>query len=336
MNQRTKDIDVIGVGSPMIDFFINGQLSSTHKSDSRFPSEDSKGNWLKLVSNETIISTGGSVVNTMMGLAALDVRTALIGKLGNDEFSDLFLRLISDFSIDTTELKTSSQSNSTTGICFIHLSESGANSMSTFLGSSLEFSLSSTMMERIKSARVVYLEGYLWNSEAGRALCLEIGELCHKYKTMLAFNLSDKHTVLKHAPALHDYIDKFVRILFGNFDEFVACYGESRLHNKLNELSAAPRIICMTHDKKGSIVFSEGDHFKSPAKPIRCLNSTGAGDLFVSGFLASYLNNESLEKAAERGASVAAHIISVCPSEKVSSIRALNTTNIEYDKQGVG
>ena len=79
----------------------------------------------------------------------------------------------------------------------------------------------------------------------------------------------------------------------------------------------------MTLNKEGAILFSQKSHFKSPAHPTRCLNSTGAGDLFVSGFLASYLNKISLEKAVKYGALVASNIISVCPSEKVSSIRAL-------------
>lgn len=326
MNQQNKVIDVVGVGSPMIDFFIHTNVcrgSSKEGLGFRFPSEDSKGKWLNLISEETKVSAGGSVTNTLMGLAALNMKTAFIGQLGNDEFSDLFFRLISDFAIDTTELNICPERDSTTGLCFVYLSENGENYMSTFPGNSLEFSLSSSMIDMIKAARVVYVEGYLWNSEKGRNLCKEIGKICTDHDIVVALNLSDKHTAQNHAKSLRDYINQFVSILFGNFDEFVACYGESDIHNKLDELSGASRIICMTLNKEGAILFSQKSHFKSPAHPTTCLNSTGAGDLFVSGFLASYLNKISLEKAVKYGTLVASNIISVCPSEKVSSIRAL-------------
>ncbi|HET9811287.1 MAG TPA: adenosine kinase, partial [Sphingomicrobium sp.] len=105
-------------------------------------------------------ASGGSAANTVAGLAALGLKSAFIGQLGDDELGAIFRHDIRSLGVD---FDTDSRSDAgPTGRCLILVTADAQRTMSTFLGAAQRLTSSAVDRHRIASSRILYLEGYLW------------------------------------------------------------------------------------------------------------------------------------------------------------------------------
>ena len=112
--------------------------------------------------------SGGSAANTLAGLAALGARCAFIGLVADDQLGEVFAH---DIRAGGIEFATPVRAGDPpTARCLIFVTPDGQRTMNTFLGASQFLPPAALDEAAIAAAKVLYLEGYLWDPEEPRAV----------------------------------------------------------------------------------------------------------------------------------------------------------------------
>jgi sugar/nucleoside kinase (ribokinase family) len=253
--------------------------------------------------------SGGSAANTVAGLAALGLKTAFIGQLGDDELGQIFTHDIRALGVnfDTPPKGDAGP----TARCLILVTPDAQRTMSTFLGAAQHLDSSSVTRESIAAAKILYLEGYLWDPAEPRAAMEAAIGFARSSGTKVAFTLSDSFVVERHR-------DDFIRlieggkidILFANEVEFLHLAQATDLGAALKAFAGKVPTLVVTRSEHGALACSGGDNVHVPAEPVeRLVDTTGAGDLFAAGFLAGQALSRSLEDSLRLGAIAASEVI---------------------------
>ena len=253
--------------------------------------------------------SGGSAANTVAGLAALGLKTAFIGQLGDDDLGRIFTHDISALGVDFgTPPKTDA---GPTARCLILVTPDAQRTMSTFLGAAQHLDSSSVTKERIASARILYLEGYLWDPAEPRAAMETAIDFARSAGTKVAFTLSNSFDVERHRADFVRLIDdRKIDILFANEVEFLHLAQATDMDAALEAVTRKVPTLVVTRSEHGALACSGGEVVQVPAEPIeRLVDTTGAGDLFAAGFLAGQALGRSLEDSLRLGAIAASEVI---------------------------
>lgn len=336
---NTPSFDVVGIGSPLLDIFIppsknifQNQKGSISQAN-RFLTQNDLEKLSKQTNEPITCSAAGSAVNTLMALDILGFRTSLIGQIGNDGNGKRLIEDLSLYNIDTEGVNVSQAHSSKTGLCFVTMEENGERSMNTYLGNSLNIEFSKQMEGIIKKAKFIYLEGYLWNSLEGIAFCKRIGQFCRENRIRLVFNLSDIKIITQGGHPFKSFVENYVNITFGNIQEYRAFFNKDEFDIKQEWFGKDFDIACITKDKDGSLIFSRDLTYEIPAIPTECINSTGAGDLYVSGFLGGLLRGYDITMAGAFAGRVASEFISSHPNTKNVAMHKLSRFKDQLNKK---
>jgi sugar/nucleoside kinase (ribokinase family) len=171
-------------------------------------------------------------------------------------------------------------------------------------------------------AKIVYVEGYLCGLHETEWTVSKAAAACHLKGGRFALSLSDPYWVDLKAAALGALLDD-VDILFGNEEEVTAMTG-AELDGALAELAHRCDIVVVTRGPRGSIVAHHGQMIEVPAHPADTLvDTTGAGDLYASGFLYGLTQDFALQDCAELGSLAAAEVITHLGARPQTSLREL-------------
>jgi len=86
--------------------------------------------------------------------------------------------------------------------------------------------------------------------------------------------------------------------------------------------SLGPKIVVITEGEKGAHVFHEGQMHDAPIRSVTAKDVTGAGDAFVSGFLAAYLKEKTVDEALKWGINNSSSVVG-----HVGTLKGLLTLN---------
>jgi sugar/nucleoside kinase (ribokinase family) len=197
--------------------------------------------------------------------------------------------------------------------------------MNTFLGAAQQLSPEVIDLDAVRSAGILYLEGYLWDPEVPRAAMEAAISAAREARRKIAFTLSDTFCVDRHRDGFHRLLDeKKVDILFANEAELAAMTGEKDFEAGLASLSAKVPVLVVTRSERGAVAVAGGERASVPAEPIdRLVDTTGAGDLFAAGFLAGQARGLDLEKSLRLGAIAAAEVIQHYGARPEQDLRVL-------------
>lgn len=254
--------------------------------------------------------SGGSAANTLAGLAALGARCAFIGQVADDQFGRVFAHDIraGGIAYDTP----ARPGNPPTAQCLIFVTPDGQRTMNTFLGASQHLPAAALDEGMIAAARVLYLEGYLWDPEEPRLAMRRAIAAARGAGRQIAFTLSDSFVISRHGDDFRALIDNGeIDILFANEHELATLTGEDDFHQGIAALAGKVPTLVVTRSEKGAHAVSGGEHAMVAAEPIeKVVDTTGAGDLFAAGFLFGHVRGQSLEQCLKLGAICAAEVIS--------------------------
>jgi len=254
--------------------------------------------------------SGGSAANTLAGLAAMGAQCSFIGQVADDQLGAVFAHDIRAVGIDfDTPARPGEPS---TGRCLIFVTPDGQRTMNTFLGASQFLPAELIDEEAIGGARILYLEGYLWDPEEPRAAMRRAIETARDAGREVAFTLSDAFVISRHGDDFRALIaDGLIDILFANEVELAALTGEDDFEAGIAALAPQVPVLVVTRSEKGAVALRNGERAEVPAEPIeRVVDTTGAGDLFAAGFLYGHAREEPLASCLRRGAIAAAEVIS--------------------------
>jgi sugar/nucleoside kinase (ribokinase family) len=308
-----QEHDVVGIGNAIVD--IIGRC------DDAFLAQFgcTKGS-MQLVDAATVLKlydamgpaieiSGGSVANTMVGVAAFGGKAGFIGKTADDQFGQVFRH---DIRAAGVTFNTPSAGDSEpTGRSLILVTPDGQRTMNTALGVSPRLGGGEVDAELIRSARILYLEGYLFDRPEAKAAFRQAADIAAKAGRQVALSLSDPFCVDRHRPEFLKLIKESVDILFANEAEITSLYETAQFDDAARQAQADTKLAALTRSEKGSVILSGGNSIAIPAAPVaNVVDTTGAGDLFAAGFLFGIATGKDLETAGKLGSMAAAEIIS--------------------------
>jgi len=254
--------------------------------------------------------SGGSAANTLAGLAALGARCAFIGQVADDQLGAVFAH---DIRAGGIEFDTPARTGEpATARCLIFVSPDGQRTMNTFLGASQFLPAELIDEEAIGGARVLYLEGYLWDPEEPRAAMRRAITAARAAGRLVAFTPSEEFVIARHGDDFRALIAAGqIDILFANQGELAALTGEGDFDAGLAQLSAKVPVLVVTRGPAGAVALVDGQRTDVAAEPVsRVVDTTGAGDLFAAGYLWGHVQGDDVATCLRRGAIAAGEIIS--------------------------
>jgi sugar/nucleoside kinase (ribokinase family) len=322
----TSKFDVVGIGSAIVD--IIGRCDDAFLKQHGCP----KGN-MRLVDQNTIAAlydsmgpaievSGGSVANTMVGIASFGGKSAFIGKVANDEFGKIFAHDIkaSGVTFDSRP----ATGGAPTSRSLILVTPDGERTMNTFLGVSTDLGEQELDAETIAAAKILYLEGYLFDQPQGMAAFRKAASIAAKAGRKVALSLSDAFCVDRHRDAFRDFVKNNVDILFANESEITSLYQTTSFETAAQHVKTETDLAALTRSAAGSVIISHGETIKIPVRPVtKVLDTTGAGDLYAAGFLFGLTHGTDLATAGQLGSLAAAEVIShlgARPEKKLSDL----------------
>jgi len=254
--------------------------------------------------------SGGSAANTLAGMAALGCKCGFIGQVYDDQLGNVFAHDVRALGIRyDTAMATDGP---LTARCLIMVTPDAQRTMNTFLGASQFLPAASIDRDMIASARILYLEGYLWDPEQPRAAMRDAIATARNAGREIAFTLSDAFVIERHRADFLALIEEgLIDILFSNETEILSLTQKGDFEDAVASLAGKVPTLVVTRSEQGAITVRDGVRHAVSAAPVeRVLDTTGAGDLFAAGFLTGYVRGKTPVQCLELGAICAAEVIS--------------------------
>jgi sugar/nucleoside kinase (ribokinase family) len=261
-----------------------------------------------IIKNETadlkrILKSGGSVANTMHGLAMLGIDSGYIGSIGKDEIGDFFENDMKKAGVRTMLLS----QESFTGTAVALISPDSERTFATHLGAAVELEAGDLNSSQFRNYDVLYVEGYLI---INKALVETACSLAKENNMTVAIDLASYNVVDARRDDFREIIEKYVDVDFANADEARSFTGLEPEH-ALDEISKICEISIVKVGPEGSWIKRGEEKIKIDAAEVVLKDTTGAGDLYASGFLYGLARGESLVKCGLYGSVLAGHIIEI-------------------------
>ncbi|MEI6050199.1 MAG: adenosine kinase [Bacteroidota bacterium] len=255
--------------------------------------------------NRNLVS-GGAAANTIHGLAMVGVKTGFIGSIGKDDMGDFFEKDMKKAGIKTML----SQRNSVTGTAVALISPDSERTFATHLGAAVELEAADLDPEFFIGYDILYLEGYL---VINKSLVDKACQLAKEKKMKIAIDLSSYNVVESNLDAFKEIVEKYVDIVFANEEEARSFTGMEP-EEALNTISQVCEVAVIKVGSEGSWIRRGEEIVKIGTEQVSVKDTTGAGDLYASGFLFGYANNLDLEKCGLLGSLMAGKVIEIIGS----------------------
>lgn len=319
--------DVIAIGNAIVDVMapcaddLIDQLGLTRGGMTLVDTERAKALYDAMGPAREI--SGGSAANTLAGLAALGAKCAFIGQVADDQLGEVFAHDIraGGIAFDVA----ARAGDPPTARCLIFVTPDGQRTMNTFLGASQFLPPAALNDEAIAAAKVLYLEGYLWDPEEPRAAMRRAIAAARNAGRQVAFTLSDAFVIDRHGDDFRALIaEGQIDILFANHVELAALTGLDDFDAGIAALQDKVPVLVVTRSADGAVAVAGGQRAEVPAEPVvRVVDTTGAGDLFAAGFLYGHVNDRPLKECLTLGAICAGEIISHFGARPEADLKAL-------------
>lgn len=314
MGQMTQaSIDVVGIGNAIVDVIANAAdefLAREGLVKGTMALVDAaRADALYQIMGPAIEASGGSAGNTMAGLASLGGNGAYIGKIRDDFLGQVFRHDLTAIGVrfDTA----AATAGPGTARCLILVTPDGQRTMNTYLGACVDLGPADIDPGIVAAARITYLEGYLFDPPQAQDAFRKAAAIAHAAGREVALSLSDPFCVGRHRAAFRDLVDGHVDILFANEAEICSLYETENFAEAAAAVRGRVAVAALTRSAAGSVVMAaDAEHIVAATPVARVVDTTGAGDLYASGFLYGLTRDLPLPICGRVGSLCAAEVIS--------------------------
>ncbi len=301
---------ILGIGNAIVDvickveenFITRNKLT---KSTMKLVDETE---FKKLLSNLKIEETvsGGSVANSIVGLAQLGNKVGFIGKVSDDDLGNKYEEGLKKENVQFFYSK--KKETIPTGTCLILITPDSERTMVTFLGTAGKINESDIDKSAVKNSEILFLEGYLWDEgEPKKAF-----EKAISNANKVAMSLSDLFCVERHKPNFLELVKNKLDITFANEQEIMSLIDVKKFDDVISFAKETKKLIIITRGEKGAIAINKNEIEECSAKKnLQIKDLTGAGDLFAGGYLHGFINNKSTKESLETATEMSSKVIQI-------------------------
>ncbi|HKD47129.1 MAG TPA: adenosine kinase [Rhizomicrobium sp.] len=274
---------------------------------------------------KSLQEAGGSAANTMAGLASLGARAVFLGKVRDDAMGARFGESLKSLGVNFTSVPASG--GSPTASSMIAVTPDGQRSMNTYLGACREMTPDDVDEREIAEAKVLYIEGYLWDADAAKEASRKAIVAAKNANVKVALSLSDSFCVGRFRDEFLELMRRELDILFANEDEAKSLFETEDFSMVKEKLRSWGGLAAITRSAQGCVVIKGAEQHTVSAYPVaKVVDTTGAGDLFAAGFLYGVTHGKDLTDCGRLGGLAAAEVISHYGARPESSLKELATS----------
>jgi sugar/nucleoside kinase (ribokinase family) len=252
---------------------------------------------------------GGSVGNTMAGLGNLGLKTAFIGRVKDDALGRFYAKSLESEGTDFPN-PPSASAELPTSRSMIFVTKDGERSMNTYLGAGADFGPQDLDEDVVRSSDYLFLEGYLFDKDQGKAAFLKAAKASHAGGGKAGISLSDPFCVDRHRDDFRRLVHDQMDYVIGNRHEWCSLYQTEDLDAALDQARAdCPLVVC-TRSGADVLLLRGDERVEVPVHRVVPVDATGAGDQFAAGFLYGMATGQNLMTAGRMGCIAAAEVIS--------------------------
>jgi len=299
---------VLGIGNAIVDVICQVEesfLSENNLTKSTMKLVD-ETEFKKLLSNLKIKETiaGGSVANSIVGLAQLGNVVSFIGKVNDDKLGNKYEKSLINEKVKYCYQK--KKESIPTGTCLILITPDSERTMCTFLGIAGKISDKDINEKAVKNSELIFLEGYLWDEGEPKTAFNKAISISKKK----AMSLSDHFCVERHKKSFFDLVNNKLDITFANEQEILSLIEAKSFDEVIAFGRQLGKLLVITRGEKGSVAIQKNEVVACDSKKnLKIVDLTGAGDLFAAGFLHGHVNKLSIKESLEKGTEMSSKII---------------------------
>lgn len=308
----TKTIDVIALGNALMDLLVEIDSQkfldfNLKKGEMHLVAEEQAKQILEKIQQYQLTIEyvpGGSAANTIRCLGLLGANVILCGKVGEDKHGEMYVEQLQEHQVKTRF----NHHAKATGHCVTFITPDAERSFSVHLGAAVELYPEDVLEEDIADSRIIHFEGYQLEGTTKETV-FHAMELAKKHGTKISFDLADPGVIRRNKELILDILEKrLVDILFVNEKEAQELTGLTE-EEAVQELGKLVKIVVVKIGERGSLIFDGKILTKIPPFPAKAIDTTGAGDVYASGFLYGYCQGWDMLKAGKLGSLLAAKVV---------------------------
>ncbi|MGL4396930.1 MAG: adenosine kinase, partial [Hyphomicrobium sp.] len=231
------------------------------------------------------------------------------GKIAEDQFGRTFRHDIRGMGVTFTTPATVLDGKETSH-ALILITPDGQRTMHAFVGCSAEIDAALLDAPTIAAAKILYLEGYLFDSPRAVSAFQLWSAMAKSAGRRVALALSDAGCVARHRAEFRDFIAVGVDILIANEREVMALYDTPTFDEAVLKAKQDVALAVLTRSGSDTVVANKGAVITLPIERVsKVVDATGAGDLYASGLLYGLSHGMSIRDAGRLGAFAASEII---------------------------
>ena len=247
---------------------------------------------------------GGSVANTISGLAKLGIATSFVGVVAQDKYGDLLLSDFAKNKVDTKKIIRISSNFLSSGLVEAYVDKRGRRLLFVKPGINDTLSSKDIDINFLKKALLVHFSSFVDDKQ----FILQ-SQVMQKISNFTKVSFSPGSLFVDRGLNKLKSMIKNSNILFLNRREVFKLAAKNFKQGASELVKLGPEIVVVTLGAEGCFIATKDQKFRQKTRKVKARDTTGAGDAFAAGFLFGIIQNYSLEKCAQIGNAVASFSI---------------------------
>ena len=252
-------------------------------------------------------SSGGAAGNVAAWLTRTDARSTIVSHVGDDPVGAAIVAEFDSLGVSHGDLVIPGE---TSGVVVVLVDSSGERTMFPDKGANSRLTISD--LPDLSRFQAVYISGYALLNPLARDGVLAMIEKIKADGLPIYFDPASVGAMKDVADKeLHNWFS-MMDVLFVNEEESIYLTGSVYIERALNYLLDFSQVVVIKRGSAGAIAKARGfDSISLPAFAATVVDTTGAGDSFAAGFIASYSKNHDLTAALQAGGELAAGCVAI-------------------------